>query len=179
MLTVNESYHIRLYFSMVLDLIYNYVITSFTEYFILLLFLLMKIEDSIRDSFLKILTGKLDFCLFIWNICVFSMVNSYLCAIFAAKIFFLSIDIFFLCNRKCFFYDLEQCRLVFSVLFCPPGFALSFVWGRKADIIIPSVGTDSGNVFFALYLDSGITVVLATPSGPRLSFRISVVASLW
>lgn len=37
----------------------------------------------------------------------------------------------------------EQCRLVFSVLFCLPGFALFFVWGRKADIIIPSVGTDS------------------------------------
>lgn len=54
----------------------------------------MKIEDSIHDSFLKILTGELDFCLFIWNISVFSMVNSYLCVIFAAKIFFLSIDIF-------------------------------------------------------------------------------------
>lgn len=47
---------------MALNLIYNYAITSFTEHFILLLFLLMKIEDSIHDAFLKILTEKLDFC---------------------------------------------------------------------------------------------------------------------
>lgn len=36
--------------------------------------------------------------------------------------------------------------------------------------MIHSLGTNSGNVLFALYLDSGIIVVLTTQSGSRLSF---------
>lgn len=44
---------------------------------------------------------------------------------------------------------------MFFVLFCLLGFALFFVCGRRQDIIL-SLGTTSGNAFFALCLDSGI-----------------------
>lgn len=50
------------------------------------------------------------------------------------------------------------------------------VCGRKADIIIPTLGTNDGNDFSALYLDRGITVALTTKNDVEHSFCFSRVA---